>query len=69
MTTIAYRDGVMAADTLTTWGNSRDGYVSKIAKRGSVLAAGSGSMAHVQRFLDWFRTGMKGDPPEFVGGR
>ncbi|MDO9334945.1 MAG: hypothetical protein Q7T61_00960 [Caulobacter sp.] len=63
MTTVAYRDGVLAADTLATWGDNRDGRVTKIAKRGSVLAAISGSLSHGQAFLDWFRSGMKGDPP------
>lgn len=68
MTTIAYRDGVLAADTLATWGDSRDGRCTKIAKRGPVLAAGAGSMAQVQAFLDWFRAGMKGDPPPAQAG-
>ncbi len=36
MTTIAYRDGVIAADTLACWGSNRDGFATKIAKRGEV---------------------------------
>lgn len=67
MTTIAYKDGVLAADSLATWGDNRDGYVTKIRRRGNVLAAVSGSIAHGQAFLDWFVLGMKGDPPPMGG--
>jgi hypothetical protein len=68
MTTIAYKDGVLAADTLSTWGDSRDGHAIKIAKRGPFMAAGSGCLAHVQAFLDWFKGGMKADPPPMGEG-
>ncbi|WP_374387103.1 hypothetical protein [Brevundimonas sp.] len=68
MTTIAYRDGVLAADTLATWGDSRDGRISKIVKRGPILACAGGAVAGGQRFLDWVRTGMQGDPPESTTG-
>lgn len=64
MTTIAYKDGVLAADTLATWGNSRDGYFGKIARRGPYLAAVSGGMPAAQAFLDWFRRGCVGDAPQ-----
>lgn len=68
MTTIAW-DGVMlAADTLATWGDSRDGHFVKIRKRGPILAGASGKVAHCQAFLDWFTAGMKGDPPKMPEG-
>jgi hypothetical protein len=54
MTTIAYRNGVLAADTLAVVSNLRDGYGVKEA----------GCAAHGLAFLDWFRGGMRGDPPE-----
>lgn len=68
MTTIAYRDGVIAADTLATWGSSRDGAFTKVAKRGPYLAGVSGGVAACQRFLDWFSMGLRGDPPQMPDG-
>ena len=64
MTTIAYVHGEIAADTLCTWGTNRDGYTTKIAKKSCFLAGASGTVGGMQRFLDWFSSGMKGDPPE-----
>lgn len=63
MTTIAFANGVLAADTQSTSGDLRGGYDVKIAKHGSVLAASAGVTALCQRFMDWFRAGMKGEPP------
>lgn len=68
MTTIAYRDGVLAADTLACWGTNRDGFATKIVKRGPVLAGASGSLSACQAFLDWFRGGLRGDPPAMPDG-
>lgn len=58
MTTIAYRDGVLAADRLITVQTHRDGYITKIAKRGPYLAAAAGALPIALRFMDWFRSGM-----------
>lgn len=63
MTTIAYRAGELAADTLAVVSNLRDGYSVKVAKRGPYLAAEAGCAPHGLAFLDWFRGGMRGDPP------
>ena len=63
MTTIAYRDGVMAADTLCTVNNAIEGRVVKIARRGPIMAGAAGSAPMCRAFLDWFKAGMKGDPP------
>ncbi len=63
MTTIAYRDGVLAADTFVTADFAHDGAHVKIAKRGQVLAAAAGVTSLCQSFLDWFRSGMVGEPP------
>jgi hypothetical protein len=63
MTTIAFANGVLAADSLTSFGEIRGGINTKIAKRGSILAAAAGTTALCQAFMDWFRAGMNGDPP------
>jgi ATP-dependent protease HslVU (ClpYQ) peptidase subunit len=68
VTTIAWDGETLAADTLLTWGAARDGRMAKIEKRGPVLAAVSGGVAASQRFLDWFRAGMQGDPPMMPDG-
>ena len=65
MTTIAYRDGVIASDTLVSAGGTKVGRVQKIGKIGPVLFGASGSLAQAQRFGDWVRGGMKGAPPQF----
>ena len=63
MTTIAYRDGVLAADTLVTENGYRVGSVQKIGCIKGVLFGVAGVMAHMVAFKDWIRSGMKGDPP------
>ncbi len=63
MTTIAYRDGILAADTQMTLNNCVDGTQIKIVRRGLVMAAASGTAAMCQQFRDWFIMGMDGDPP------
>lgn len=56
MTTIAYRDGILAADTGVTAGRSRLGNVAKIARReDGALAAVCGGAAFGFAFLTWFR--------------
>jgi hypothetical protein len=66
MTTIAYRDGVLAADTLLTSSAMRNGYARKIRERDGMLAGASGTLAQMQTFLDWFDAGMTGDPPSMA---
>lgn len=69
MTTIAYRDGVLAADTLVTVSTHRDGYVTKIRKRGPLLAAAAGTLAIALKFMDWFSAGLPSDrAPDMSGG-
>lgn len=63
MTTIAFKGGVLAADTLSTRNGNREGVVIKIAKRGSLLAGASGCSALGKTFRDWFMTGCKGSAP------
>ncbi|AXQ69686.1 peptidase HslV family [Caulobacter phage CcrSC] len=63
MTTIAFRDGVLAADRLITDRGARLGYKTKIVQRKGILACGAGSTIVCREFTDWFLKGMKGSPP------
>ena len=58
MTTIAYRNGVLAADTLMTLSNLREGHVIKVRRMNGVLAAAAGNWPLALRFLDWVSSGM-----------
>lgn len=67
MTTIAYRDGVMAADTQATWLDT----VSRVSKLhrlpcGGVMA-GCGTYHEVMGGVEWVRKGRKGKPPKIHG--
>lgn len=65
MTTIAYRDGILAADTGETAGNSRLGRAVKIVRRADgALAAAAGNAVYAYAFKEWFRRGGEGQPPE-----
>lgn len=64
MTTIAWDGKALAFDSQTTCGNHRDLNVTKAVKRRGAIAAVAGTSAMGLKFLDWFRTGMVGDPPE-----
>lgn len=70
MTTIAYRDGTLAADTgVCTNNGGCVAYMSKIAKGpdGTVGgASGRGVFGHA--FLAWVRSGRHGAPPEAKEG-
>lgn len=58
MTTIVYRDGILAADTLMTAGPRREGFCTKIARNDKGdLAAGAGSATEMTAFLKWFLAG------------
>lgn len=63
MTTIAWDGQTLAADTQMTFGGDIDAHTVKITKRGPVLAGASGTTSCCQAFLDWFASGMIGDPP------
>lgn len=62
MTTIAYRDGVLAADTGSSAGWYREGLFPKIVKNGPILGGASGGAAIAQRFCDWITGGCVGLP-------
>lgn len=65
MTTIAYRNGVLAADTSAGIGGSVVGRVTKIARNAvGDLAGAAGNACYAAAFLDWFIGGEKGEPPK-----
>lgn len=69
MTTIAYRKGVLAADTRMIQGSAIIGNVTKIVRRDDgALAGGAGDLAWVQAFHRWFMAGEEGDPPILEDG-
>lgn len=63
MTTIAYRDGMLAADSLATSNGLRDDYCAKVWRVGPLMGAACGSRALCLKFQDWVRAGMVGSSP------
>ena len=63
MTTVAWRNGVLAADTLVTERDRRVGFTRKAGKVGSVLWGASGCLMHTHAIYDWLKGGAQGDPP------
>lgn len=64
MTTIVYRDGVLAADTRMIAGTAIIGSIAKIVRRDDgALCGGAGHASVVQAFQRWFLDGEEGDPP------
>ncbi|WP_315782340.1 hypothetical protein [Bradyrhizobium sp. SZCCHNPS1003] len=65
MTTIAYKNGVMVADTRIIKGSTITGQITKIVRRDDgALCGGSGNLNWVQAFHRWFLDGEEGEPPE-----
>ena len=66
MTTIAYRNGIMAGDRRVTNHNIIEPDVTKIFKRDSdgALIGAAGTLGLATRFTRWFLAGEKGEPPE-----
>lgn len=64
MTVIAYRDGIIAADTLTSGGGMKMGYKRKIAKNkdGDVFGS-SGVGGWCSAIRQWFEEGEEGPVP------
>lgn len=63
MTTIAYKAGVLAADSLTTVNGMRDSFAQKIWQVGPLLIGGAGSSALCIQFYEWVKEGMEGQCP------
>lgn len=68
MTTIAYRDGVLASDTLITSGANVSGHYQKGRVRGRLLYASAGSCGLGDRFEAWIRDGCAGEHPKLKEG-
>lgn len=66
MTTIAYRDDVLAADTQVTCGMTVDGYAQKAFRKGPVLYATTGASGPGEAFRNWIEGGMKGEAPDMA---
>ena len=64
MTTIAYRDGVIAGDSLVSEQGLIVGTMTKVGKRGPILFGCAGDAAFAKAFLDWIAGGMQGDCPQ-----
>jgi ATP-dependent protease HslVU (ClpYQ) peptidase subunit len=64
MTTVAYADGVMAADTQATWGGNKS-RVHKLFRlpNGGVMG-GCGTADEINRAFSWLAKGAKGKPPK-----
>lgn len=68
MTTIAYRDGVIAADSLISMGDVRAGSVVKIVRvPGGGLAGAAGELGGMYRFLEWAHYGGEETTADFAG--
>jgi len=65
LSTIAYKDGVMAADTLITGNDMRCGSVTKIAKGKQGIGGSAGSIDDNKKFRDWIERG--GEHPKYDG--
>lgn len=64
MTTIAYRDGIMAADSGSHYGDIRQNWARKIAQGpDGTLYGTSGDAAQCDGFLRWVLDGCEGDQP------
>lgn len=63
MTTIAYRDGVLAADSQMNVGAIRHGVSEKIGRKGRLLYGGAGDVAWCWEFRSWVQQGAEGEPP------
>lgn len=65
MTTIAYRNGVIASDSGMIILDAKVGITQKIARHPEHgLAGGAGNASWVTKFLKWHEDGQRGDPPE-----
>ena len=67
MTTIAVKNGVMAADSLVSYGNSTCGYAEKIRRtKGGILIAWAGPLHMQLSAFDWFEGGAEYEdaPPD-----
>ncbi len=64
MTTVAYRDGVLAADSQATNADLRTGTAQKVfGLHDGSLAAGLGAACQALPLIEWLRNGKQGERP------
>lgn len=64
MTTIAYRAGIIASDTVQTFNSMRFGTMQKIARRrDGTLVGAAGNASYVKTLIKWANSAAKGNPP------
>lgn len=68
MTTIAYRDGILATDRLITSGGERCGAYTKGRNIGRLMYASAGSCGLTEAVGEWLRAGARGEPPRLKDG-
>lgn len=68
MTTIAFRDGILATDSLITSGHERAGLRRKAGRVGPLLYASTGSSGYCNTWEAWLLGGMKGPQPHMGVG-
>jgi hypothetical protein len=69
MTTVVFRDGVLAADSqCSAAGWRQPGGMTKIWRVKKRLVSGTGDVSRMHAFLRWVDGGMKGKPPEMTEG-
>jgi 20S proteasome alpha/beta subunit len=67
MTTIAYKDGILAADSGIYVGNTLIGSYTKIVQHKSgIMGGAAGNLSDIQSFHKWLLNGAKGDSPIFI---
>ena len=65
MTTIAYRDGILAADTAIFDRGVYCGATQKIVRApDGTMGGGAGALGEVKAALQWIKNGATGDPPK-----
>jgi ATP-dependent HslUV protease subunit HslV len=65
MTTIAYRDGIMAADSGVWHGDGMNPWATKVAKgNDGVLYGLTGNAAEASNYIAWVKGGYTGDEPK-----
>jgi ATP-dependent protease HslVU (ClpYQ) peptidase subunit len=66
MTTVVYRDGIMASDTQLSRGNLKNRFKKTFKFKDGSLFGISGELISCMRIKDWFASDMKGEPPQFA---
>jgi len=65
VTTIAYRDGILAADSLVTLGDTKvHGSFQKIRRIDDYLIGTAGGVADSERFIQWLKAGGEDECPK-----